>query len=70
MGWIQDNVPWIFSGVGVALCAAIFGFFINKRRKKYKPSNITQIQRNNSDSINIQIGQQNSYYSESGDDND
>jgi len=48
--WITNNKEWVFSGVGVAVLAGVFGLFRNRK----SPPQQTQISGKNS--TNIQAG--------------
>lgn len=37
MNWIIENKEWLFSGVGVAIVAALISFFWKKKAKSKKP---------------------------------
>ncbi len=60
MDWLVENKEWLFSGIGVAIGAAVIGRFFRTRYKK--DSNVTQVQRSKGkNSPNIQSGRDTHY---------
>ena len=51
-GWFNNNLEWIFDGIGVFLLSTLLGFFVKKKMDEKK--NIKISQNNKKDSINIQ----------------
>ena len=39
--WISDNVPWIFSGIGLVIVTAIIGGVWRTMRRKRPPANLS-----------------------------
>lgn len=47
--WLTNNSEWIFSGIGVAVLMAIFGWI-------YRAKQNNQVQKSGKNSTNIQVG--------------
>ncbi|MFC1716535.1 hypothetical protein ACFL6S_22905 [Candidatus Poribacteria bacterium] len=50
--WIAEHIKWVFSGVGVAIIAAIISLFLGQQHTK----NLKQKQTSGDNSANIQVG--------------
>lgn len=66
LGWLIDNKEWVFSGIGLPICAWIISLFVRKRKASTKlPASQSQTGGNNStniqggNNVNITMGEKN-----------